>query len=59
MGKAQELLYYTRVFARVKPEGKVSSFGYVCGELELHVFFELRISMLRASFPFLTCAASL
>ena len=23
MGKAQDLLYYMRVFARVKPEGKV------------------------------------
>lgn len=38
MGKAQELLYYTRVFARVKPEGKVSSSMCICGEFELHVF---------------------
>lgn len=40
MGKAHELLYCTRVFARVKPEGKVSLIRCVCGEFELHVFFE-------------------
>lgn len=56
MGKAQELLYYTRVFARVKPEGKVSLSIDVCGEFELHVSFNLR-NLLRVSVPFLTCAA--
>jgi hypothetical protein len=39
MGKAQQLLYYTRVFARVKPEGKVRRFGALCGDVELHLFF--------------------
>ena len=58
MGKAQKLLYYTRVFARVKPEGKVSLSICICGEFELHVFFNLRIPVFRVFFLSLTCAAS-
>ena len=40
MGKAQELLYCSRVFARIKPEGKVSLSRCVCGEFEFRFFFQ-------------------
>ena len=62
MGKAQELLYCTRVFARVKPEGKVRLLWCLCGEFEflLRLFFIFlirRIPAFRVSFHVLTCAA--
>lgn len=40
MNKAQDLLYYMRIFARVKPEGKVRSIYYeFCGDFRFETFY--------------------
>lgn len=56
MGRAPELLYCTRVFARVKPEGKVSLSRCARGEFES---VEMRTSFSISAFRCSACSFSL